>query len=250
MGRAKDIHVAPISSADARRIIKRLHYSGKVANNSQLHFGIFLGDKCQGAMQFGPSMDKRRMRGLVRGTGINEFLELNRMALGPELPRNSESRVLGVALRMIRREYPQIKWVVSFADATMCGDGAIYRAAGFLLVGVKKNRTMLTDGVRVVADKTFNNRLGPDGKRGATWARANGWTPIPGYQLRYIYFLDPSARERLTVPEIPFSEIDRLGAGMYLGKPRAASIDSDAPGDQSGEGGVIPTAALQGALNG
>ena len=58
-------------------------------------------------------------------------------------------------------------------------------------------------------------------------------------------FLDPSARERLTVPILPFSEIDRRGAGMYKGQSRAASIDGDAPGVQPGEGGSTPTAALQ-----
>lgn len=36
--------------------------------------------------------------------------------------------------------------------------------------------------------------------------------------LRYIYFIDKKCRERLTVPEIPFSRIDELGAGMYKGE--------------------------------
>ena len=39
-----------------------------------------------------------------------------------------------------------------------------------------------------------------------------------GFQLRYIYFLDPKWRKRLTVPEIPFSKIDEMGAGMYKGE--------------------------------
>ena len=41
---------------------------------------------------------------------------------------------------------------------------------------------------------------------------------LEGYMFRYIYFIDKSWRERLTVPEIPFSEIDKLGAGMYKGE--------------------------------
>lgn len=31
-----------------------------------------------------------------------------------------------------------------------------------------------------------------------------GWKPKRGFQLRYIYFIDPTARERLTVPILPF----------------------------------------------
>lgn len=45
-----------------------------------------------------------------------------------------------------------------------------------------------------------------------------GATKLQGYSLRYIYFIDPSYRSRLTVPEIPFSKIDEIGAGMYKGE--------------------------------
>jgi len=88
VGDAKKIIVKPISSRDANLTIKRYHYSGKVVNNSQLHLGVFMDGKCGGAMQFGPSLDKRKMLGLVKGTLWNEFLELNRMAFADWLPRN------------------------------------------------------------------------------------------------------------------------------------------------------------------
>ena len=51
-----------------------------------------------------------------------------------------------------------------------------------------------------------------------TYMAAAGGTLLPGWQLRYIYFIDKTARERLTVPVIPFSRIDELGAGMYRGE--------------------------------
>ena len=76
-----------------------------------------------------------------------------------------------------------------------------------------------------------------------------GARPIPGFQLRYIYFLDPTYRDRLTVPVLPYDEIQRRGAGMYRGEPRAESIDSDAPAFHAGEGGAIPTSALHEAAD-
>lgn len=36
--------------------------------------------------------------------------------------------------------------------------------------------------------------------------------------LRYIYFIDKASRKKLTVPEIPFSRIDEIGAGLYKGQ--------------------------------
>ena len=242
--KAKDIFVAPISAADAAKIVKRVHYSKKVVQNSQLHFGVYLNNRLEGAMQFGPSMDKSKLLGLVEGTQWNGFIELNRMAFSDRLPRNSESRALAVALRMMRKAYPHIEWVVSFADGTQCGDGTIYRAAGFVLTQINKNKTLvrLPDGT-VAANMTYSKgrHILENGKAGL----APGAKPLPGFQLRYIYFLNPAARSRLTVPEVPFSRIAELGAGMYKGKQREGSIENDAAGDQPAEGGAIPTPPLQ-----
>jgi len=242
VGDAKKIIVKPISSKDANRIIKQLHYSGKVVNNSQLHLGVFMGDRCGGAMQFGPSFDKRRIVGLVSGTLWNEFLELNRLAFADWLPRNGESRAIAYAMRFIKKTYPWTKWIISFADGTQCGDGTIYRASGFVLTGIKKNTAMLLmpDG-SVVASMTYSKGshiLKTNGKAG----KPEGAKPLPGFQLRYIYFLDPTAKDRLTVPILPFSEIERRGAGMYKGIKRVTKANS---GDQLESGGAVPTHALQ-----
>ena len=44
---AKDVRVEPIKAADASALIKRVHYSGKVTQNSQLHLGVFLDGKLE-----------------------------------------------------------------------------------------------------------------------------------------------------------------------------------------------------------
>ena len=54
-----------------------------------------------------------------------------------------------------------------------------------------------------------------------------GWKPKKGFQLRYVYFLKPECRKLLTVPEIPFSRIDEMGAGMYKGKAKRPADGSN-----------------------
>ena len=68
-----------------------------------------------------------------------------------------------------------------------------------------------------------------------------GFKPIPGFQLRYIYFLNPEARQRLTVPILPFTKIDEMGAGMYKGRSKKHE-----PEDHSGSGwgGTDPDAPI------
>jgi hypothetical protein len=232
MASAKDIRVAPIKAADAREYVRKHHYSGKVTNNSSLHLGVFLGKQLEGVMQFGCPMDKRKSLTLVMGTPWHGVLELNRMVFGDRLPRNSESRAIAMSMRLIRKNYPSIEWVLSFADATQCGDGTIYRASGFVLTSIKPNKQILrlADG-SIVARKTLDNpnHMGPDGRYGSAHAREAGAVFLPGFQLRYIYFLNPTARERLTVPILPFSKITEMGASMYCGertRPKQATAGS------------------------
>jgi hypothetical protein len=264
---AKDILVKPIKSADGNAFVKAHHYSGKVAQNSQLHLGVFLDGRLHGVMQFGPSLDKRKIQGLVSGTAWHEFLELNRMAFDEHLPRNSESRALSIAWRLMRKHAPQVKWVISFADATQCGDGTIYRAAGFVLTGIKKNdqiwkapegelfsRTSLTDGRSKEQQRkavTLTRGNASKGKNildtGASSMKTftdAGWKPLPGFQIRYIYFLDPAYRARLTVPELPYSEIEKRGASMYLGQKRDRGETDSAPQSNAETEGASPIRSL------
>lgn len=289
MGKAKKLLLKPISAKEATSLIKRVHYSGKVVQNSQLHIGVYFQGKLEGAMQYGPSLDKRKLIGLVEGTKWNEFIELNRMAFTDALPRNSESRAIAVGMKLLRKFAPHLKWVISFADATQCGDGAIYRASGFVLTSIKVNQQLYTlpfscnldielckkntltdieieqvkfwldeitpknrqlvDHKLTVEDrppkmslegaphahkmslqgghrpsralsriKTIMRRLTKGGTSADTFFKAIGGYQTSGHQLRYIYFLDKSVRDNLTVSEVPYSEIEKRGARMHRGQ--------------------------------
>lgn len=267
MASAKDIVIKPINSRTANALVKRVHYSGKVVQNSQLHFGVFLNGKLEGVMQFGNCIDKRKMLGLVDGSGWNEFIELNRMAFTDTLPRFSESRAIGVVMRLIKKTYPHIKWVISFSDGTQCGDGSIYRASGFVLTAIKKNNQLMRLSDGTVAHKlTFENTR-PTAKQKelrnkysmpqssvSALMKADGASELQGYQLRYVYFIDKSYKDKLTVPILPFSKIDEVGAGMYKGERLTmAERKGNMPvkrrneansGDQLESGGATPTSTL------
>ena len=209
MSRVKEIELKVIPAKIANDFIKKHHYSGKVVNNSFLHFGAFLDKRLHGVMSFGHSLDKAKTQKLVKNTGWNEFCELNRMAFDDYLPRNSESYCIGKALRLLKKNAPHLKWVISFADGCSCGDGTIYRASNFVLTQIKKNSTMwINDKGEKVQNMSFatNPALNiKDFKR------------LDGYMLRYIYFIDKKCIKDLNCEIIPFSKIKEMGASMYKG---------------------------------
>lgn len=216
MGRAKEIIVKVIPAKIANEFVKKYHYSGKVVPNSILHFGCFLDEQLHGVLSYGSPMMKNKALPFVENTKWNEMLELNRMAFNDYLPKNSESRCISISIKLIKKNAPHIKWILSYSDGTQCGDGTIYRASGFYLTDIKNNTGILKlPNGEIRAKMTFT--------KGIHILKQNGKANIPkgseylnGFQMRYIYLIDKTCK--ITVPILPFSKIDEMGAGMYKGK--------------------------------
>jgi hypothetical protein len=210
MGRAKEIIVKVIPAKIANMFVKKNHYSGKVVPNSNLHFGCFLDNKLHGVMSYGPSINKKGTINLVEGTGWNEFIELNRMAFDDYLPKYSESRCIAISIKLIKKNAPHIKWVISFADGTQYGDGTIYRASGFMLVGITENTALRINpesGEAMHVIQAHHKKMSYEFRK---------WKAFEGKQLKYVYLIDKTCKINLEI--LPFSEIDRQNAGMYKGK--------------------------------
>lgn len=234
---AKDMVLRPVPSREAMAFIRKHHYSGKVAMNSQVHIGVYLRGNLEGVMQFGPPLDRSKVMPLVEGTERENMLELNRMAFTEALPRNSESRAIRIAMRILRKHAPRVKWIISFADATQCGDGTIYRAAGFHLTAARESRNLARfPSGEVIHKMTFESApttprevLGGLSYYDVTGGKYDfagtcerfGAEMLPGWQIRYIGFIDPAWKDRLAVESLPYSHLDEIGARMYRGVKQA-----------------------------
>ena len=264
---AKDVILKVIPASLAIPFIKAHHYSGKVVNNSTLHFGAFMNGTLHGVMSFGSPLDKSKVLGLVKDSKgnnapWNDMLELNRMAFDDVLPKNSESRCISLAIKLIKKNAPHVKWILSFADGCQCGDGTIYRASNFKLTMIKpnKNSAELPSGEVIhkmtlesnptsprpeLGGKSYYNITGGSYDFTKYVKHVNGKI-LTGFQLRYIYIIDN--HYRLSCKEIPFSMIDDMKAGMYKGQRKESCGNSSAVEQSSiltGEGGATPTLPLQ-----
>lgn len=227
MGRAKEIKVKVIPAKIANEFVKKHHYSGKVAATGLICFGAFFRQKLIGVAQWGRPINKYLHLHIVENTKWNDFLELNRLVCLDDTPKNTESRFIKICLLLIKKNAPHIKWVMSFADATQCGDGTIYRASGFVLTNINESKQLyeLPNG------ETLHLMGLQGGQHGALRKKmlASGYgnakkfmvevlkgKPLTGKQLKYIYLIDKSCK--ITVPILPFSKIDEMGAGMYKGE--------------------------------
>ncbi len=68
---------------------------------------------------------------------LEETLELRRMAIAPEAPKNTASRMLRIMAMLIRRRFPLVNKFISYQD-TEVHKGTIYKAAGWKIDGLTK----------------------------------------------------------------------------------------------------------------
>jgi hypothetical protein len=107
------------------------HYLHRTAKNSKLALGIFARGELHGIMIWGLPVAK------IKGQYGNSYtqLELRRMYCDPELGKNSESRCLGFAARLIHKLFPQVKILVAYSDLSHGHKGGIYKASGWTFAG-------------------------------------------------------------------------------------------------------------------
>ena len=70
-----------------------------------------------------------------RKIDCDRVLELNRMFLVDEAPKNSESQALSLMRRHVRTWLPTIRLLVSYSDPSVGHSGAIYEADGWAPFG-------------------------------------------------------------------------------------------------------------------
>lgn len=118
--------VARIDNADARRFLARHHRLGAGAA-FRFALGVFWQGTLQGVLSFGQPGMSNSAKSL--GLAAWQVLELRKMVCTDTLPRNSESRALAIATRLIRRDCPHVAALMTFCEADE--RAAAYKAAGW-----------------------------------------------------------------------------------------------------------------------
>jgi hypothetical protein len=140
-----------IDAATARPYVKKYHYSGKVVSNSSIHLGVFNaeGDLC-GVLQYGPPMNGAKTAAKISDTHHN-MMELNRMVMRDEEPRNSESMAISACNKWLRAN-TDLDYLLSFSDGKEGNVGYIYQATNWQYLGF-----MLSDSFYLLDGQYVHN---------------------------------------------------------------------------------------------
>ena len=192
----------------ANELIIKHHYSRRVYSASTLHLGVWVERELMGVLQYGYAMNPASAGSVVTGTGMNEYLELNRMWLDDRAKRNSESRSLSYSIRLIRRVRPAVKWIQSFADERCGLFGTVYQAAGFTYHGEHRGIFWELDGAFYHNSLMTNSRTAQSPRAAHLIANRDRAVRLQLRQFRYLRFLQNRFAAGCRHPVKPFPKPD------------------------------------------
>jgi hypothetical protein len=215
----------------AKYAVMRWHYSRRMPNSKLVRIGVWEAQRFCGAIIYGCGANRH----IARPFGLEslEVAELVRVALAPGR-QHPTSQCVAISLRLLRRQSPGLRLIVSFADSGRGHRGTIYQAGGWLYLGVSEQSYIKIRG-EIVHPRSVYDRYGPGGQS-IPWLRANidpkAERVEQAAKHKYVMPFDPELRKRLQA--------------MALSYPKNADEATGvAAGDQPVKGGSIPTRPLQ-----
>jgi hypothetical protein len=185
----RSLHVEPVPPSVVQDLIETHHYLRSMPASPRLCFGVYLLDRLVGAVVF--TAGSRLGHKLLAAAKPQDVVTLARLYLTDDMPKNSESRVLSVVLRYIKR-HTDWKLILSYSDPAAGHVGTVYQASGWMYLGQTEpgGYVDLGDG-RLHHPRSVYTQYGSNNVR---HLRATGVparrVPVPG-KHRYVYVLDP-----------------------------------------------------------
>jgi hypothetical protein len=214
----------------AKYAVRHWHYSRSLPCSKTARLGVWEDSKFIGVVVFAWGAN-RHLAGEYR-LKMTECVELCRIALDKH--STPVSRIISIAIKMLKREMPGIRLLVSYADLNQGHEGKIYQASNWLFVGLTGYEGGITLNGKLTHRRTINSKYGTSDIQ---WLRkcidpkAARYAGKP--KFKYLLPLDQEVTERIK------------SLSKRYPKTRATSETSDTPGVHPGKGRAARTVALQ-----
>ena len=157
----------------AKYAVEHWHYSQKMPSGKLTCIGVWEDDSFIGAVMFGRGANNHI--GTRYGLKQTEVCELVRIALREHT--TPVSRIVSIAIKILRKQSPGLKLIVSYADPVQGHKGGIYQAGNWTYAGISTPQAEL-----IVDGKKMHKR-----SAGAKWGTASPerLRKITGKQVLY-----------------------------------------------------------------
>ena len=127
----RSLVVREVLPSEITAMMSERHYLRSMPPAAVACFGVFANGELVGGVVL--TTGARHGHRVLAGSNCQDVITLARLYLVDEMPKNAESRVLGVVARELRRR--NIRALLSYADPAVGHAGTIYKAAGWTYLG-------------------------------------------------------------------------------------------------------------------
>lgn len=159
------LHLAWATYEAALYACQAWHYSRSVPAGRLVKVGVWEDDSFRGVVIFSRGSTPRI--GTPYGLTQTQVCELTRVALREHAA--PVSRIIAIALRMLRAHSPGLRLVVSYAAGEQGHYGGIYQAGGWLYEGAVDSHAIRLHG-KLMHARTISSRYG---RADSAWLKAN-----------------------------------------------------------------------------
>jgi hypothetical protein len=213
----------------ARYACERWHYAHIIPRNKLAKIGVWEDGAFRGCVVFGPGASDAL--GSRYGLTAFQCCELVRIALVEH--GTPVSRVMRVALTMVRQQYPGIRLIVSFADPAFGHHGGIYQGSNWIYAGMTASSDELIVHGRQMHGRAVRKTLEKydipgrnTAERAALFYRDPHVRVVAGSRKhRYLLPLDAEMRDRIAPLAQPYPKrVKQATDGHHPASDGAAPI--------------------------
>jgi hypothetical protein len=185
----------------AKYSVQHWHYNRSLPCSKTARLGVWEDDKFVGAVVFAWGAN-RHLAGEYK-LKMTECAELCRIALTEHI--TPVSKILSIAVKMLKREMPGIRLLVSYADLNQGHLGKIYQASNWLFVGETGHEAGIMLNGKLTHRRTINSKYGTSD---IDWLRQRIDSSAYRYEgkpkFKYLLPLDEKIAERLRLLSKPY----------------------------------------------
>ena len=131
-------------------MIQKYHYSNTLPKLNKYFVGFFLKDELVGVVTLGwGTRPKHTIQRIFPSLDTQDYLEIGRMCMTDDMPRNSESQMLSQLVKWLKVNHPEIKILFTWADGMVGKVGYVYQASNFIYAGYSGGEMYMKDGVKI-----------------------------------------------------------------------------------------------------
>lgn len=186
----------------AKYAVEKWHYSRRMPKSKLVKVGAWENNQFVGCVIYGYGATPEI--GKPYHLKQTEVCELVRVALNHHT--SSTSRILAISLRMLKKQSPELRLVVSFADSAQGHHGGIYQASNWIYTGSENYHVYRVNG-ELVHPRSLHLKYGVGGQSIA-WLQEhvdpNAERVITEKKHKYVMPLDEDMRAQIAPLAKPY----------------------------------------------